>query len=170
MGSMIGAAVVRKEDPALLTGRGSYVDDLRLPGTVHRAVVRSPLAHGRILGIDTSAAATMPGVLGVWTHADLDRLPASRSVPGMERPCLARDRVRFVGEAVAVVVASDAYRAADAAGAVVVDYEDLPVLASVEAATAAGAAPILDGLDSNVVLSQQLSATDAEAELAAVVP
>lgn len=167
MGSMIGAAVVRKEDPALLTGRGTYVDDIRLPGTVHMAVVRSYAAHARIVSIDTSAATGLPGVLGVWTHADLEGLPASRSVPGMDRPCLARDRVRFVGEPVAVVVASDAYLAADAAAAVEVDYEDLPVMASVEAATSDGATPILDGLDSNVVLTQQLSATDAEDELAA---
>ena len=167
MGSMIGAGVVRKEDPALLTGRGSFVDDLRLPGAVHMAFVRSYTAHARILSIDTAEARERPGVLGVWTAADLSELPPSRSVPGMERPCLAVDVVRFVGEPVAVVVAEDAYAAADAAGAVVVDYEELPVLASVEAATAEGAAPILPGLASNVVLEQQLSATDAETELAA---
>src|SRR3954463_925056 len=93
MGSMVGAAVVRKEDPALLTGRGTYVDDVRLPGTVHMAYVRSYLAHARILSIDTTDAAARPGVLGVWTNADLDGLPPNRSVPGMERPCLARDKV-----------------------------------------------------------------------------
>jgi len=167
MGSMVGASVVRKEDPALLTGRGNYVDDIRLSGTVHMVFVRSFTAHARILSIDTADAAAMPGVLGVWTDADLDGLPASRSVPGMERPCLARDRVHFVGEPVAVVVATDRYLAADAADAVLVDYEELPVMASVAAATAEGATPIMDGLPSNVVLEQQLSATDAEAELAA---
>ncbi len=167
MGSMIGARVVRKEDPALLTGRGAYVDDIRLPGTVHMAFVRSYTAHARILSVDTSDARDRPGVLGVWTAADLAELPPSRSVPGMERPCLATDTVRFVGEPVAVVVAEDRYAAADAAGAVVVEYDELPVLATIEAATAEGAAPILPGLPGNVVLEQQLSATDAEAELAA---
>ncbi|GAA3237222.1 molybdopterin-dependent oxidoreductase [Pseudonocardia petroleophila] len=167
MGSMVGASVVRKEDPALLTGRGTFVDDIRLPGTVHMVFVRSYLAHARILSVDTDAAQRLPGVLGVWTHADLDGLPATRSVPGMERPCLAKDKVHFVGEPVAVVVATDRYLAADAAEAVVVEYEELPVMASVAAATAEGATPIIDGLPSNVVLEQQLSATDAEAELAA---
>ncbi|AEA23700.1 Carbon-monoxide dehydrogenase (acceptor) [Pseudonocardia dioxanivorans CB1190] len=167
MGSMIGAAVVRKEDPALLTGRGTYVDDVRLPGTVHMVYVRSYLAHARIVSIDTSEAVATPGVLGVWTNADLPGLPPNRSVPGMERPCLARDKVRFVGEPVAVVVAADRYAAADAAEAVLVEYEELPVMASIAAATADGAVPIIDGLESNVVLEQVLSATDAEAELAA---
>jgi aerobic carbon-monoxide dehydrogenase large subunit len=75
MGSMVGAAVVRKEDPALLTGRGTYVDDIRLSGTVHMVYVRSYLAHARILSIDTAEAAGMPGVLDVWTNADLEGLP-----------------------------------------------------------------------------------------------
>jgi len=142
MGSMVGAAVVRKEDPALLTGRGTYVDDIRLPGTVHMVYVRSYLAHAKIVSIDTSEAVAKPGVLGVWTNADLEGLPPNRSVPGMERPCLARDKVRFVGEPVAVVVAADRYAAADAAEAVLVEYEELPVMASIEAATAEGAVPI----------------------------
>ncbi|MBW0089414.1 xanthine dehydrogenase family protein molybdopterin-binding subunit [Pseudonocardia sp. KRD-184] len=167
MGSMVGASVVRKEDPALLTGRGTFVDDIRLPGTVHMVFVRSYLAHARIVSIETDEAARLPGVLGVWTHADLEGLPATRSVPGMERPCLATGKVHFVGEPVAVVVATDRYLAADAAEAVVVEYEELPVMASIAAATAEGATPIIDGLPSNVVLEQQLSATDAEAELAA---
>jgi carbon-monoxide dehydrogenase large subunit len=167
MGSMVGAAVVRKEDPALLTGRGTYVDDVRLPGTVHMAYVRSYLAHARILSIDTTEAAGMPGVLGVWTNADLEGLPPNRSVPGMERPCLAEDRVHFVGECVAVVVATDRYLAADAAEAVLVEYEELPVMASIAAATAEDAVPIIDGTTSNVVLEQVLSATDAEQEFAA---
>jgi carbon-monoxide dehydrogenase large subunit len=167
MGSMVGTVVMRKEDPALLTGRGTYVDDVQLPGTVHMAYVRSYLAHARIVSIDIAAAAAMPGVLGVFTHDDLPGLPPSRSVPGMERPCLATGKVRFVGECVAVVVATDKYAAADAAGAVEVEYAELPVAASVAAAMADGATPIMDGLPSNVVLEQALTATDAEAELAA---
>ncbi|MGY1663831.1 xanthine dehydrogenase family protein molybdopterin-binding subunit [Geodermatophilus sp. SYSU D00705] len=167
MASMVGAAVVRKEDPALLTGRGRFVDDIRLPGTAHMAFVRSPHAHARVLSIDTAAAAGSHGVLGVWTAADLAGLPPTRSLPGMERPCLASDTVRFVGEPVAVVVATDRYLAADAAAAVVVDYEPLPALTTVEAAMAEGAAPIVPGQSSNVVLAQQMTEDDAEAELAA---
>src|SRR4051794_29509703 len=107
MASMVGATVVRKEDPALLTGRGRYVDDIQLPGTTHMAFVRSMQAHARITSIDTKDARELPGVLGVWTAADLEGLPHTRSIPGMERPCLATGTVRFVGEPVAVVVATD---------------------------------------------------------------
>ncbi|MQA13862.1 MAG: molybdopterin-dependent oxidoreductase [Pseudonocardiaceae bacterium] len=167
MGSMIGASVTRKEDPSLLTGRGSYVDDISPPGTVHMAFVRSPLAHAGIGNIDTKAALERTGVLGVWTAADLAGLPNSRSVPGMERPCLATGKVRFVGEPVAVVVASDRYLAADAAGDVDVDYEPLPACSTTDAALAPGAAPILDGLPGNVAMEQALAADDAEAELSA---
>ncbi len=167
MGSMVGAAVLRKEDPALLTGRGRYVDDIQLPGTVHMAYVRSVEPHARITSIDTEEARELPGVLGVWTAADLDGLPHTRSFPGTQRPCLARDAVRFVGEPVAVVVAADRYLAADAAAAVVVDYDPLPALVTVEDALAEGAAPIVPGQSSNVVLDQPMTADDAEAELAA---
>lgn len=167
MASMIGAAVVRKEDPALLTGRGCYVDDLQLPGMLHMAYVRSVSAHARITGIETAAATALPGVLGVWTAADLPDLPSTRSIPGMERPCLATDAVRFVGEPVAVVVAVDRARAADAAAEVVVEYDPLPVLVTVEQALAEGSAPIVPGQSSNVVMDQQLTEDDAEAELAA---
>jgi carbon-monoxide dehydrogenase large subunit len=165
--SMVGATVVRKEDPALLTGRGRYVDDLQLPGTLHMAYVRSSQAHARITGIDTEAARDLPGVLGVWTAADLPGLPNTRSIPGMERPCLATDTVRFVGEPVAVVAATDRYLAADAAAAVVVDYDPLPALVTIEAAMAEGAAPIVPGQAGNVVMDQPLTEGDAEAELAA---
>ena len=167
MASMVGAAVVRKEDPALLTGRGRFVDDIQLPGMVHMAFVRSVHAHARIISIDVADARDMPGVLGVWTAADLEGLPNTRSIPGMERPCLASDAVRFVGEPVAVVVADDRYLAADAAAAVVVDYEPLPVMATIEEAMAEGAAPIVPGQASNVVMNEPLTEDDAEAELAA---
>jgi carbon-monoxide dehydrogenase large subunit len=167
MASMVGAAVVRKEDPALLTGRGRFVDDIQLPGMVHMAFVRSSHAHARVVSIDTEAAAGAHGVLGVWTAADLDGLPPTRSLPGMERPCLASGTVRFVGEPVAVVVASDRYLAADAAAAVVVDYDPLPALTTVEAAMSEDAAPIVPGQSSNVVMDQAMTEDDAEAELAA---
>src|SRR3954469_24848865 len=82
MGSMVGTVVMRKEDPALLTGRGTFVDDVQLSGTVHMAYVRSYLAHARIVSIDTTGAAAMPGVLGVWTHDDLPGLPPSGAPRG----------------------------------------------------------------------------------------
>ena len=164
--ALIGTSVMRKEDPALITGRGQYVDDLRLPGTVRMAYVRSPVAHAGIVGIDVSAALTLPGVLGVWTAADLPGLPNTRSVPGMERSCLASDGVvRFVGEAVAVVVATDQYLAADAAAAVKVEYAQLPVLTTIDEAMAEGAAPIVPNLPSNVVMDMQLTEDDAQAEI-----
>jgi len=167
MGSMVGASVVRKEDPALLTGHGRFVDDIQLPGMLHMAYVRSVEAHASVLSIDVQEAVAMRGVLGVWTSADLPGLPNTRSIPGMERPCLAGDRVRFVGEPVAVVIATDRYKAADAAGAVVVDYEPLPVLTTIEEALADDASPIVPGQASNVVMAVSLTETDAEAELAA---
>lgn len=167
MASMVGATVLRKEDPALLTGQGRYVDDILLPGMVHMAYVRSVQAHARILSIDPKDALDMPGVLGVWTAADLEGLPHTRSIPGMERPCLAGDAVRFVGEPVAVVVAEDRYLAADAAAAVVVDYDPLPVLTTVERAMADGATAIVPGQASNVVMTVPMTEDDAEAELAA---
>jgi carbon-monoxide dehydrogenase large subunit len=167
MASMVGASVVRKEDPALLTGQGRFVDDIQLPGMLHMAYVRSVQAHATVVSIDTKDALAMPGVLGVWTAADLEGLSPVRSVPGMERPCLAGDTVRFVGEPVVVVVATDRYRAADAAAAVVVDYEPLPALITIEQAMAEGAAPIVPGQASNVVMTVPLTESDAEAELAA---
>src|SRR4051794_33408835 len=115
MGSMIGTSVARKEDPKLLAGRGTYVDDLALPGAVHMAFVRSHVASGAIVGVDPSVARSRTGVLGVWTAADLPEIPGLPTVPGMVRPCLASGVVRFVGEPVAVVVAVSRYLAADAA-------------------------------------------------------
>ncbi|HYU66567.1 MAG TPA: xanthine dehydrogenase family protein molybdopterin-binding subunit, partial [Jatrophihabitantaceae bacterium] len=130
---MIGASPKRKEDRRLLTGAGRYVDDLRLPAMVHLVLVRSPHAHARVLRIDATAALRLPGVLSVLTVRDAPELAAS--VPALIRepdwpayvhPVMAGERVRHVGEAVAVVVADDPYRAADGVDAVVVDYEPLP--------------------------------------------
>ncbi|HEY2995996.1 MAG TPA: xanthine dehydrogenase family protein molybdopterin-binding subunit [Methylomirabilota bacterium] len=130
---MIGASVKRKEDQRLVTGRGRYVDDLRLPGLLHLAIVRSPHAHARIVKIDARAALKRPGVVAVLTVAEAPELAAS--VPPLVRapgwpehvhPVMAGARVRHVGEAVAAVIADDPYRAADAAEAVRVDYQPLP--------------------------------------------
>ena len=139
--SLIGARVVRKEDPNLLTGRGTFVDDVQLHGAATMAFVRSLEPHARITGIDTSAAEELPGVLAVWTAEHVADLPPCPGLPGLERPLLAKDKVRFVGEPVAVVVAEDRYVASDAVEQVMVDYEPLPAAASIGAASRRTAHP-----------------------------
>ncbi len=148
--SIVGAKVIRKEDPNLLTGRGQFVDDIQLTGTTHMAFVRSTEAHALIKGIDVSAALECDGVIGAWTAADLE-LPPLPGVPGLERPALAIDKVRFVGEAVAVVVAENKYAAADGTELVIVDYEPLGAVTSIEEATAEDAPLLYEELGSNTV-------------------
>ena len=148
--SIVGAKVIRKEDPNLLTGRGQFVDDIQLTGTTHMAFVRSTEAHALIKGIDVSAALECEGVIGAWTAADLE-LPPLPGVPGLERPALAIDKVRFVGEAVAVVVAENKYAAADGTELVIVDYEPLGAVTSIEEATAEDAPLLYEELGSNTV-------------------
>ncbi|MBW3605879.1 MAG: hypothetical protein KY460_13440 [Actinobacteria bacterium] len=142
--SLVGARVLRKEDPNLLTGRGQFVDDIALPGTLFMTLVHSTEAHARIAGIDTSTARDMPGVRGVWTLGDLGDVPPLPGVPGFDRPVLAGDRVRFVGEPVAVIVADDRYAAAAAVEGGVVDYEPLPPLVTTDPALADDATPLFD--------------------------
>src|SRR5215213_7561785 len=124
------ADALRREDPPLVSGAAVFTGDLAPPGALHAVFVRAPLASGRILAIDTAAAAAMSGVAGVFTAADLDLppLPAGEAPDAMARPVLAAEVVRFLGEAVAVVVAGTRVQALDAAEAVEVDYEPLPVL------------------------------------------
>lgn len=164
--SLVGARVLRKEDPDLLTGRGRFVEDIPLPGTLFMSLVHSAEAHARIAGIDTSAARDLPGVRGVWTLADLGDVPPLPGVPNFDRPVLAGDRVRFVGEPVAVIVAESQYVAADAVDAVRVEYEPLPPLVTAQQALADDAAPLFDFLGSNVVFGIPWP-DDVEAELAA---
>jgi carbon-monoxide dehydrogenase large subunit len=128
-----GTRVARIEDARLLTGHGTYVDDIVLPGMLHASFVRSPFARAIIRGIDTAAAAALPGVHAVFTAADLNpdvkeqwHTAVGRASPETPRPPLADDEVRFVGDPVALVVADTLYRAEDAAELVDVDYEPLP--------------------------------------------
>ncbi len=138
---LVGSPVPRVEDARLVAGQGAYLDDLRLPGMLHAAVVRSPHAHARVAGIDTAAALALPGVEAVWTAKDLPdfpslpaQAPAGSRVPF--RPVLARDMVRHLGQGVALVVAADRRAAADAADLVHIDYEPLdPILDPVVALT-----------------------------------
>ncbi|MGI9029463.1 MAG: xanthine dehydrogenase family protein molybdopterin-binding subunit [Ilumatobacteraceae bacterium] len=128
-GSILGNRVVRKEDPKFLTTGGVYVDDLDLPelaGAAHVVYVRSPVAHGTITAIDRDEAAAMPGVIGIFSGADLGLEPLpSPFNPGVARPLLAMDRVRYVGEPVAAVVAETRAEATDAAQAVLVEIDPL---------------------------------------------
>ncbi len=136
--SILGNRVVRKEDPKLLTGQGVYVDDIELEGTASLTFVRSSLAHARILGVDTAEARRAPGVIGVYTAADLSLPDLAPELPtlnaAMGRPLLARDRARFVGDLLAAVVTEQRTQGADAAELVVVDAEPLPPVVGVEAA------------------------------------
>ena len=152
--SLMGTRVIRTEDPKLLTRGGSYVSDLDLPNAAALVYVRSSMAHARITGIDTSAAAAMPGVVQVLTAADIVHLPKLPSpFPGIVpepylRPMLATEIVRFVGEPVAAVIAEDAYLAADAADAVIVDYEPLTIVVDLEEA-ATDKLLFFDGTETN---------------------
>src|SRR5215218_7722687 len=149
-------ADLRREDPPLLTGSAVFTGDLAPPGALHAVFVRAPLASGRIVSIDTAAAAAMPGVAGVFTAADLDLppLPAGGAPAAMARPVLATGTVRFLGEAVAVVVAGTRAQAMDAAEAVDVDYEPLEVLTDPAAALATDA-PRLFGEGSNLAKARR---------------
>jgi carbon-monoxide dehydrogenase large subunit len=153
----LGRARKRKEDARLITGRTRWTDNIVLPGMLHMAVVRSPLAHAKITGINTDTASKMPGVYGVFTAGDLGAedisLPCVWQVtPDMKSPKappLAVDTVHFAGEGIAVVVARDAASAEDAASAVEVDYDELPPVLDMEAALADGATLVHPDLGTN---------------------
>ncbi len=152
-GSILGNPVLRKEDPGILTGATQYYDDLQVDGLLHVAFVRSTVAHANIDSIDTSDAKGMPGVVAVYTAADLPLNPVHGFVmlpPTMNRPPLATDKVRFVGDIVAMVVAETKAQAMDAAENVVVDYDELPAVPTVEAAIADGAPVLHEAQGSNV--------------------
>jgi carbon-monoxide dehydrogenase large subunit len=141
--NLIGASPRRKEDRRLLTGAGRYVDDLSRPGLLHMAVVRSRHAHARIIQVGLEAARALPGVTAAFTAPDLPEI--KRSMPAAHGgkgyafavPILAHERVRYVGEAVAIVLADSAYAAADGAQAIEIEYEPLPVASDTEKAVTA---------------------------------
>jgi carbon-monoxide dehydrogenase large subunit len=154
----VGKARRRKEDEHLITGRTRWTDNLVLPGMQHLAILRSPLAHARITGIDTTDARSMPGVVAVYTGADLAAeqgslpcaWPITEDMKAPPAPSLAVDTVNFAGEAVAVVVARSAYEAHDALEAIVVDYDELPVVLDLASAVADGADLAHPDLGTNV--------------------
>jgi carbon-monoxide dehydrogenase large subunit len=159
MTSLIGKPALRKEDPILLNGRGRFVDDVPTPaGTLHLVFVLSSRAHARVLSIGAEKARKAEGVVAVYTGHDFEArirsLLPDIEQPGFQpvaRPVMAVDRVRFVGEMVAVVVAKDRYSAEDGANLVQVEYEDLPVLATMEAALAANAIRLHPNTRNNVL-------------------
>ncbi|HEX8166247.1 MAG TPA: xanthine dehydrogenase family protein molybdopterin-binding subunit [Beijerinckiaceae bacterium] len=161
----IGQPVPRKEDPTLVRGEGRYSDDVSLPRQAYAAFLRSPYAHGVIRGVDTEAAREMPGVLAVYTGRDLEAAGLgpmqavfefkNRDGSAMTKPphpALPTDRVRYVGQPVAMVVAETLAEARDAAEAVALDVEELPAVTDPQAAAADGAPLLHDELPSNVVL------------------
>jgi aerobic carbon-monoxide dehydrogenase large subunit len=161
----VGQPVRRKEDDTLLRGKGKYTDDVSLPGQAYGWMVRSSHAHGILKGISTEAAKAMPGVLGVWTGADLARanykpftcglpLKSRDGAPLLQtnRMPLATDKVRFVGDPVAFVVAETPLKARDAAEAVEIDIDPLPAVTNAAEAAQPGAPKLYDHIPNNVAL------------------
>jgi len=167
----IGQNMKRVEDPRLLTGQGRYIDDIDLPNMLHAAVLRSPRPHARIKSIDTSAAAAVPGVVKVLTGADIaastGALPCFANPP-VEQRCVAVDRVRHVGEAVAVAVAESRYIAEDALERISVEYEDLPTVVDPEQAIrSTGDAVLHPGRgSSNVAMQRHFAFGNAKEDFA----
>ena len=168
---LIGSRIRRVEDPRLLTGRGRFIDDIRLPGMLEAAVLRSPHAHARVLGIDTSRALALPGVHSVITGADLSGAVQPQPVIWRVMPdqhfsdqlALAVDRVRYVGQAVAAVAAVDRHTAEDALELIEVEYEALPAVVDLESALAPDAPRLYEDWPDNITGRVSYAAGDVEA-------
>ena len=164
---LVGTSVARREDPRLLTGRGRFVDDIALPGMLHAQFVRSTVAHGEIVSVDLSAVRQVRGVVAAFTAEDLDLgditaelgRPLSEYVP-TAMPVLARERVRYVGEPVAIVVARDAYAVEDGLEAAKVSYATLPPVTCEADALAPGAPLLHEEAARNTLVDVSLFATD----------
>jgi len=156
-----GASIKRSEDPRILTGTGRYVDDIKLPGMLHAAFVRSPMAHARVLSVDVSAARALPGVVAVYTGAELETMtvPGPDAIttlmglggPTPEFTLLATDKVRFAGDPVAIVIAESRYVAEDGCELVEVEYDDLPPVTNASFALDPGSPPLFANLGDNIV-------------------
>jgi len=157
---MVGQAIKRREDPKLIQGRGNYLDDIKLPGMLHAAAVRSPYAHAKVKRINTSKALAHPGVAAVFTGEDMldiNPLPCAWQAGGVKNNvntprALAVDTVRFVGDPVALVLAESPHIARDAADLVEVEYEPLPVVVDARKATQPGAPQLHQNAPNNVVM------------------
>src|SRR5437764_10742686 len=150
--AMLGTSIKRREDPRLITGQATYVDDIKLHGMLYMAVLRSPYGHARINSINTDAARKHPGVVAVYLAEDLTgvvgNIPVAAPLPGNisngmgRRGPLAEGKIRFYGDPVAVVIAEDSYTARDARDLIEIDYEPLPAVVDTEEAMKSGA-PLL---------------------------
>ncbi len=166
--TLVGKRIRRREDPRLITGTATYVEDIRMPGMHHACILRSPHAAARIKSIDTKAAKELPGVLAVYTGADVREVgpvPCGASLPGLRVPhhhILAQDRVYFVGHPIAVVVATDRYVARDAADRIDVEYEETVAVADPEKALAEGAPAVHPEWPDNVAFTFHQDGGDTE--------
>ena len=167
--SIFGSSVKRKEDPRFITGQGNYVDDVKIVGMLHMTLVRSPHAHANITSIDVTAAKSMDGVIAVYTGEDLKEqlgsLPCGWVVPDTKEvphPPLAFGTVRYVGDAVAAVVATDPAIAEDAAALIDVEYDVLPAVVNSEDAMKSGAPQLHDDAPSNIAFEWEISGGDIE--------
>jgi carbon-monoxide dehydrogenase large subunit len=169
--AMVGTPIKRREDPRLITGQATYVDDIKLYGMLHMAVLRSPYGHARIKSINTDAAKNHPGVVAVYTAEDLKGVvgtiavaaPLGEMTKGMGiRGALAEGKVRYYGDPVAVVVAEDRYIARDARDLIDVDYEPLPAAIDVEKAMQPGAPVLYEEFGTNVAMSMPGPGEDFE--------
>jgi carbon-monoxide dehydrogenase large subunit len=169
---VFGSGIRRREDPRLITGTARYTDDITLPGMAHAAILRSPHGHARVKRIDTSRAKEAPGVVAVFTGADIEGvlkpIPCLWLVPNSELkaapfPAIAKDVVHFVGDAVAVVVAESPHQAHDALDSIDVDYEPLPAVVDPEKATKPGAPVLHDEAPGNVAFHWTVTGGDVDA-------
>ena len=165
--SLVGSRIKRREDPRLIMGRGTYVDDIQLPRMTYAAILRSPYAHARIRSINVDKAKALPGVVAVMTGADLQgkNVPCGWTLPDIKvapHPALAVGKVRYTGDAVAVVVADERYIARDALDLIEVDFEPLPVVVDAEQAIQPGAPQLHDEVPNNTTFVWKVGGGDID--------
>ena len=165
----VGKPILRTEDPKYLTGRGNFIDDIALPGLTHAAFLRSPYPHAYITTLDTSSARALEGVVGVFTADDLKDI-IDPVLVGVDEPKavtqeqlpLARDKVRYVGEPVAVVIAQSRYVAEDACELIDIEWEPLSAVVDAEQALAADAPTIDDSVPENRIVQEVFEGGDVD--------
>ncbi len=172
---IFGSGIRRREDPRLITGSATYTDDITLPDMAYAAMLRSPHAHATIKNIDTKAAVAAPGVVAVYTGADiegqLEPVPCAWLLPDSDLkiagyPCIAKDVVRYTGDIVAVVVADNRYQAYDALDLIEVDYDPLPTVINPKAAAKADAPQLHDDIEGNQAFHWTVTGGDVDAAFA----
>lgn len=174
VGRFVGSSVKRVEDKRILTGNGRYVADVTVPNLAHAAFLRSPFPHARIVSVDVSAARSHPGVIAVLTGADMVELtnPLAQLAPNPDLVAppyyaLATDKVRLVGDPVAIVIAEDRYTAEDARQLIEVDYEPLDAVATIDQALDPSSPPVWEEAGGNVVYRGSQTYGDTAAAFAA---